>query len=40
MREIDEAQNAIDHRVAQRDERENGAERQAVDQLLEKFGHG
>ena len=40
VREIDEPQNAIDHRVAERDERENGAERQTVDELLEKFGQG
>ena len=38
VREIDEAQDAIDHRVAERDEGENRAERQAVDELLEEFG--
>jgi hypothetical protein len=37
MREVDEAQDAIDHRIAQGDEREDGAKRQAVDELLEKF---
>jgi hypothetical protein len=34
VREIDEPQNAINHRVAERDERENRAERQTVDELL------
>jgi len=37
---VDEPQNSVNHRVAQRDEREDGAERQAVDELLEKFCHG
>jgi hypothetical protein len=36
VREIDEPQNAIDHRVAEGDEREDGAEREAVDELLVK----
>jgi hypothetical protein len=36
MGEIDEPQDAIDHRVADRDERVNRAEREAVDELLEK----
>ena len=40
VREIDEPQNPVNHRVAERDERENRAKRQAVDQLLEKFGQG
>ena len=40
VREIDEAQDAIDHRVAQRDERVDRALRQPVDELLEKFDHG
>ena len=38
VREIDEPEDAIDHRVTERDEGENRAERQAVDELLEKFG--
>ena len=32
--EIDEAQDAIDHRVAQRDERVDRAERKSIDELL------
>ena len=38
VREIDEAQDTVDHRVAERDERVDGAEGEAVDQLLEEFG--
>lgn len=34
--EIDETQDAIHHRVAQRDKRVNGTERETVDQLLEE----
>ncbi|MDR3457762.1 MAG: hypothetical protein P4N60_09980 [Verrucomicrobiae bacterium] len=37
MREINEPENPINHRVAERDKRDDGAERQAVDELLEKF---
>ena len=37
VREIDEAQHAINHRVAQRDQRVDRAEREAVDELLEKL---
>ena len=37
MREVDEAQDAIDHRVAERDERVDRTQRKAVDQLLEEF---
>src|SRR5258707_9099409 len=39
MGKIDEAQHAIDHGVAQRQQGINGAQRQAVDELLEKLGH-
>jgi glutamyl-tRNA reductase len=39
VREVNEAQHAVDHRVAERDERVDGAERQAVEELLEEFGH-
>ena len=35
--EVDEPQDAVNHRVAQRDKRVNRTERQAIDQLLEKF---
>jgi hypothetical protein len=35
--EIDKAEHAINHRVAQRDERVDRTERESVDQLLEKF---
>src|SRR5258708_5691543 len=38
VREIDEAQHAIDHRVAKRDERIDGPEGQAVKELLKEFG--
>ena len=38
VREVDEAQHAINHRVAQRDERVDRAEREAVDELLEELG--
>jgi hypothetical protein len=34
VREVDEAQNAIDHRVAERDERIDRAERESIDYLL------
>ena len=40
MGKINEPQNAVNHRVAKGDERQDGAERQAVDELLEEFGHG
>ena len=36
VREIDETQDAINHRIAEGDERVYGAEREAVDQLLEE----
>ena len=34
VREVDETQDAVNHRVAQRDERVNRAQRKSVDQLL------
>ena len=34
MREVDHADNAIDHGVTDRDEAINGAKRQSIDQLL------
>jgi hypothetical protein len=34
VREIDEAKDAVNHRVAESDQRVNGAERQAINQLL------
>src|SRR5688572_25306893 len=37
MREVDEAQDAINHRIAQRDERVNRAQRQTVDYLLNEL---
>jgi hypothetical protein len=40
VREIDKAQDAIDHRVAQRNEREDGTKRQAIDQLLKELSQG
>ena len=39
MGEVDEAQDAINHRVAQRDERVDESQRQTVDQLLEQPIH-
>ena len=39
VREVDEAQHAVHHRVAEGDERVDGAEREAVDELLEKRVH-
>ena len=36
MGKIDELDHAVDHRVAQRDERVDGAEREAVGELLEE----
>ena len=36
VREVDELDDAVDHRVAQRDDRVDAAERQAVDELLEE----
>jgi hypothetical protein len=38
VRKIDKAENAVNHRVAERDKGQNRAERQAIDELLEKFG--
>ena len=38
MSEIDEAQNAVDHGVAQSDEGVEGAEGKSVDDLLGEFG--
>jgi hypothetical protein len=38
MRKVNEAQDAVNHRVAQGDERENRAEGNAIEQLLKKFG--
>ena len=40
VRKIDEPQNAVNHRVADGDQREDGTEREAVDELLEEFRHG
>jgi hypothetical protein len=40
VREIDQAQHAVHHRVAERDQRVDRAEREAVDQLLEDGFHG
>jgi hypothetical protein len=37
VRKIDEAQNAIHHGVTERDERVNGTQRQAVDELLKEL---
>ena len=39
VREVDEAQDAVHHRVAERDQRVDRPERQAVDQLLEEGRH-
>jgi len=39
MGEIDEPEHAINHRVAERDERVYGSEGEAVEKLLEEFGH-
>jgi hypothetical protein len=39
MGEIDHADDAVDHRVADRDQPVDRAERQPVDQLLEKIVH-
>ena len=39
MREVDQAQDPVDHRVAERDEGVDRAERQPVDQLLENSVH-
>ena len=36
VREVDEAQHAVHHRVPERDQRVDGAERQTVDELLEE----
>ena len=38
VREIDESQHAIDHRVAKRDERVDGTKGKTVQELLEEFG--
>ena len=38
MREIDEPQHAVNHRVPQRDQSIDRPEREAVEQLLEEFG--
>ena len=40
VREVDELQDAVDHRVAQRDEGVDGPEREPVDEVLEELGHG
>ena len=37
--EVDELDDAVDHGVAHRDQRIQGTEGQAVDQLLQQFGH-
>jgi hypothetical protein len=37
MGEVNEAEDAVNHRVAERDERVDGAEGEAVEELLEKF---
>ena len=37
--EIDKAQHAVNHRVAKRDEGVDGTEGEAVEELLEEFGH-
>ena len=39
VREVDESENAINHRVAKCDERIDGTEGKTVQELLEKFGH-
>jgi hypothetical protein len=39
MGEIDHADDAVDHRVADRDQAVDGAERQPVDQLLKEVFH-
>src|SRR5690606_7135809 len=39
VREIDEADDAVHHRVAQRDQRVDAAQRQAIDELLYKDVH-
>src|SRR5436190_5462125 len=39
VREINEAQHAINHRVTERYERVDGAERNAIDDLLQEFAH-
>ena len=39
VREIDQPQHAVDHRVAERDERVDRAERETVDELLEERVH-
>ena len=39
VREVDEAQHAVHHRVPERDQRVDGAEREAVDELLEEGVH-
>ncbi len=40
MREVDEAKDAIDHRVTEGDERVDRPEGEAVDELLKDFGQG
>ena len=39
VREVDEPQHPVHHRVAERDQRIDGAEREAVDELLEEGIH-
>jgi hypothetical protein len=39
VREVDEAQDPVDHRVPDRDQRVNRADAQAVDDLLEELLH-
>ena len=40
VREVDELDDPVDHRVAERDDRVDAAERQAVDDLLQEDVHG
>src|SRR5690349_22568749 len=40
VREVDELDDPVDHRVAERDDRVHAAERDAVDELLDEGVHG
>src|SRR5690606_7401733 len=40
VREVDELQHAVDHRVAQRDEGVDRTQGKTVDEVLEELGHG
>ena len=40
VREVDEPEDAVDHGVAQRDQRVDAAQHQAVDDLLQENVHG